>query len=98
MRMKPKINAKKPDRKTNSGKDPLQELKIKSDLNKRTQSSELGINQANHEHSIQWHLKTHSTYEIENKITTDLWRLPSCLSLSFYYCNEMRVLGTLFQN
>jgi hypothetical protein len=51
MRMKPKINAKKPDRKTNSGKDPLQELKIKSDLNKRTQSSELGINQANHEHS-----------------------------------------------
>jgi hypothetical protein len=51
MRTKPKINAQKPDRKINSGHDPLREPKTKSDLNKRTQSSEPGINLANHEHS-----------------------------------------------
>jgi hypothetical protein len=65
--------------KTNSRKDPLQELKTKSDLNKRTQSSEPGINQANMNTQIQWHLKTHITHEIHNKITTDPRRSPLSL-------------------
>jgi hypothetical protein len=88
MRMKPKINAKKPDRKTNSGKDPLQELKIKSDLNKRTQSSELGINQANHEHSDPVAPKNTAHTRLKTRLQP-IYGGYRPVSLSFYYCNEI---------